>query len=245
MIKAVIFDLDGTLVQTEVLKATSYAKAIHFLTNKTVAEEAVMDVFGKYVGLSRREVVVGLYEEFRGQLQAGLDNGDSEYLQDRLIKKRLSIYHEILDDVELLSSHFCPYNLGLLFKMHAEDFRVVLATMSHRREVNRIVELMGIRDALDFILTRDDVREGKPNPEIYLKAKDELGIDANECLVIEDSVNGIRAGLSAKMHVLAVTNNVTRSSVHSSGLLNGKHIVDELEELIDTVEDLIENQKKQ
>jgi len=53
MIKVIIFDLDGTLIQTEVLKARSYARAIHILTKKAVAEEKVLAGFAKYVGLSR------------------------------------------------------------------------------------------------------------------------------------------------------------------------------------------------
>lgn len=235
MIKAVIFDMDGTLIQTEVLKAHSYAKAIHQLSSKSVSEQQVMDVFSKYVGLSRTEVVSGLYQEFNTMLEEKLEIENAEEIKDHIITKRLAIYREMLEDTRLLSGHFCPYSLGLFHKVHEEGLKVVLATMSHLPEASRIAKIMGIYEKFDLVLTRDDVNDGKPNPEIYLLAKEQLQLDSEECLVIEDSVNGIKAGLNAGMHVFAVTNDVTRQSVHECKLLEDEFIVDELTGLIDKV----------
>ncbi|WP_299532755.1 HAD family phosphatase [Ulvibacterium sp.] len=231
MIKALIFDLDGTLIQTEVLKATSYAQAIQQLTEQAVGEKQVMDVFGKFVGLSREKVVEGLYGEFQSELEQYLGTQDSDTIKERIINKRLFIYDEILQDAVLLSEHFCPFTLALLHKAHTEKFKIVLATMSHLPQAKRMTAILGIADKLDLTLTRDDVAKGKPNPEIYLKAKNVLQLNSDECLVIEDSVNGIKAGLKAGMQVFAVTNDVTRSSVHSCNLLEEAYIVDTLEEL--------------
>ena len=235
MIKAFIFDLDGTLIQTEVLKASSYAKAIQSLTRDDVQEQQVMEVFGNYVGLSRTEVVKGLYEVFSEELEANLNMTDSVSIQETLIEKRLFVYRKLLEDSELLSHHFCPFSLGLLQKVHSDGFQVVLATMSHATEANRVIDIMEIRDRLNLILTRDVVKEGKPDPEIYLMAADKLGLESRECIVIEDSVNGIRAGLRAGMHVFAVTNDVTRKSVHDCDLLEDQFIVDDLGELVGRV----------
>ncbi|WP_394972743.1 HAD family hydrolase [uncultured Croceitalea sp.] len=231
MIKAIIFDLDGTLIQTEVLKASSYAKAVNSITKGEITEDQVLTVFGKYVGLSRSEVVEGIYKEFLSAFQKHLLNLDTDTIKKIIIDTRLSLYHKMLNDEHLLAQHFCPFNLGLLHKASNDDFHVVLATMSHLKEVEKVVTLMEINDKLDLILTRDDVAEGKPNPEIYLKAKTKLNLNSDECLVIEDSTNGIRAGLDAGMHVFAVTNDVTRTSVHSSKLLKPEYIIDDLEEL--------------
>ncbi|WP_425235673.1 HAD family hydrolase [Ulvibacterium sp.] len=231
MIKALIFDLDGTLIQTEVLKATSYAQAIQHLTQNTIQEKQVLDIFGKYVGLSREKVVEGLYEEFSPELEYHLNSKDSTNVKEQIIKKRLSIYDEILKDEVLLSRHFCPFTLKLLHTAYSEKLKIVLATMSHLPQAKRMTTILGITDKLDLILTRDDVDKGKPNPEIYLKAKNTLHLDSDECLVIEDSVNGIKAGIAAGMQVFAVTNNVTRSSVHSYNLLEDTYIVDTLEDL--------------
>ncbi|WP_282159717.1 HAD family hydrolase [Ulvibacterium marinum] len=231
MIKALIFDLDGTLIQTEVLKATSYAQAIQQLTDHAVGEQQVLDVFGKFVGLSREKVVEGLYREFQSELELHLGSQDSDHIKEHIINRRLSIYDKILKDEVLLSKHFCPFTLKLLHKAHSEKLQIVLATMSHLPQTTRMTTILGIADKLDLILTRDDVDKGKPDPEIYLKAKNALQLGSDECLVIEDSVNGIKAGLSAGMQVFAVTNNVTRHSVHSCNLLDDAYIVDTLEDL--------------
>ena len=75
MIKALIFDLDGTLIQTEVLKASSYAQAISQLSNDKIREQEVLDIFQKYVGLSRPEVVAGLRGEFNEMLKTRIGDG--------------------------------------------------------------------------------------------------------------------------------------------------------------------------
>ena len=239
MIRALIFDLDGTLIQTEVLKAQSYAKAVNLLTAGDVSKQEVLHVFSKYVGLSRTEVLAGLYGEFRDALESGLGMESDTEIQQKLIDQRLSLYREMINDAELLSGHFCPYSLGLFHKVHAEGLKVVLATMSHLPEAQRIATIMGIFDKFDLVLTRDDVNDGKPDPEIYLLAAKKLGLRPDECLVIEDSVNGIKAAQNAKMHVFAVTNDVTRQSVHECRLLDPELIVDDLGELVERVERFI------
>lgn len=231
MIKAIIFDLDGTLIQTEILKANSYALAINSLTKDAVSVQKVLDGFTNYVGLSRTEVAEGLVEEFTPELQKNFVDDNNQSIQERVLSKRLSLYHEMINDNELLSKYFCPFNLGLLHALHKDKFLTVLATMSNLKEVDKVLDVMGIREQLDFVITREDVSEGKPDPEIYLKAKNLLHLESNECLVIEDSVNGIKSALNAGLNVFAVTNNITRQSVHASNFLTEKFIIDDNKEL--------------
>ena len=235
MTKAVLFDLDGTLIQTELLKARSYAQALHQLTQSTVTEKEGIDAFKDYVGLSRKEVVAGLATRFHKELAEHMKTDDSSVLQDKLINKRLEVYHAMLEDSKLLSGYFCPFNLALFHKVKQAGLQVVLATMSHRKEADRILKLMGIQDKFDLIRTRDDVKQGKPDPEIYIRAYQDLRLAPGECLVIEDSINGIKAALHAKTPVFAVTNDITRKSVHNSGLLDADFIIDNLSELVSKV----------
>ena len=228
MIQALIFDLDGTLVQTEVLKATSYARAAHILSRKAVAEQEVLDAFGSYIGQSRERVLQGLTDTFKMAFQQALDTDDMEVIKQRFIDKRLEIYRAILADEQLLSKHFCKDTLGLFHTAKRKQLKVVLATMSHLPEAKRITTIMGIYDQLDMVLTKDDVVQGKPHPEIYNLAKTKLGLSEKECLVLEDSVNGIKAAQAAKLPVFAVTNAITRESVHECQLLASKFIVDDL-----------------
>jgi len=241
MIKVIIFDLDGTLIQTEVLKARSYAQAINSLTKKAVSEEKVLEGFSKFVGLSRTEVVQGLTNEFQKDLIVIYEGETQEFLQQTILSKRLEIYKNMIEKTDLLSQFFCPYNLGLLHALHQDKFEISLATMSHMTEVDKILNALKIRDKLNLIMTRDGVSIGKPHPEIYLKSKDKLNVNSEECLVIEDSVNGIKAGLNAGMNVFAVTNDITRDAVHSANLLPNDFIVDDLTELKSRVYQFLSN----
>ncbi|MDT8402271.1 MAG: HAD family phosphatase [Bacteroidales bacterium] len=231
MIKAVIFDLDGTLIQTEVLKAGSYAKAIHQLTAGRVQEEKVLDGFSSYVGLSRTEVVEGLSLEFMSELALVYPGRKPGFIRQTIISKRLEIYGDMINNSELLSGFFCPFNIGLLNSLHKDHYITALATMSHMTEAERMLSIMNIRDKLSVIVTRDSVARGKPDPEIYLKVSAMLGIKPEECLVIEDSVNGIKAAVNAGMTVFAVTNDITRESVHKAEVLESQYIIDDLTEL--------------
>ncbi|QII43921.1 HAD family hydrolase [Flagellimonas oceani] len=230
-IKAVLFDLDGTLIQTEVLKADSYAMAISELTQGAVDKKQVSDIFNQFVGLSRTEVVQGLAKHYYKELSTHLSSDDLETIGEKLIEKRLALYREILDNTELLSKHFCTYTLGLFHRLKRENYTLVLATMSHLPEAKKVTEAIGIYDQFDLVLTRDDVANGKPAPDIYKKAKEHFGLNSEQCLVIEDSPNGIMAAQNAGMPVFAVTNSITRKSVHDCKLLDPRFIVDDLTQL--------------
>lgn len=223
--------MDGTLIQTEVLKAHSYAIAINKLTKGEIPEDRVLDVFNRFVGLSRQEVVDGLSGYFLVPLKKYLKTNDLNTIGETLIKKRLQIYRNILEDSSLLSKHFCSFTLGLFHRLYTDNFTLALATMSHLPEAKKVTEIMGIYDKFNLVLTRDDVENGKPEPDIYMEALRRLGLTSSECLVIEDSVNGIRAAQMAGIDVFAVTNSITRESVHHCKLLDSHFVVDDLDQL--------------
>lgn len=242
MIRAVIFDLDGTLIQTEVMKAQSYARTVNVLTGNVVSEETVLTGFKKYVGLSRKEVVKGLAEEFLEELADGNNGNSPEEIRHSIIIRRLELYKTMLNEPDLLSQFFCPYNLGLLNSLYNDNYILALATMSHMVEADKVLDTLKIKDKLGHIITSDIVINGKPHPEIYLKTVEMLKVRHDECIVIEDSVNGIRAALEAGLHVFAATNEITRESVHASGLLPAEFIIDDMTELKPRIYQFIENQ---
>lgn len=238
-IKAVLFDLDGTLIQTEVLKADSYAMAITELTKGTVEKKQVLEIFNQFVGLSRMDVVQGLSTHFYKELSTHLSGNTMEAIGKRLIERRLALYREVLENTALLSRHFCQYTLGLFHRLYRENYTLVLATMSHLPEAKKVTEAIGIYDKFNLVLTRDDVENGKPAPDIYNKAKEVLGLSPEQCLVIEDSPNGIMAAQNAGMPVFAVTNSITRESVHNCNLLDPYFIIDDLTQLETVVCDFL------
>lgn len=96
---------------------------------------------------------------------------------------------------------------------------------------------------MHFVASRDDVENGKPNPEIYLLVADELGVSPDVCLVIEDSPAGVEAALAAGMHCIAVTTPFTRKRLFESGILDERWIVDNPATLLDVVQQKFESLK--
>lgn len=229
MIRAMIFDLDGTLVQTERLKAISYARAAMELRPDAVTEDAVLTAFRDVVGLSRNEVATMLVERF------GLANAAAARMAEfgvatpwqAYIQLRLRHYEAILDDPDVLRRNQWPHNVNLLHAARQAGCKVGLATMSYCPQVQRVLGILDLMDAFDFVASHDDVEHGKPAPEIYLLVARELGVSPQECLVIEDSPTGVKAALAAGMPVIAVSTPFTRAALHAGSLLDARWMVDD------------------
>ena len=83
---------------------------------------------------------------------------------------------------------------------------VAIASSSHRDIIEAAMDVLGVRDVLGAIVSSDEVPLGKPEPDVYLLAASRLGVAPGRCLVVEDSVNGVRAGRAAGMTVVLVPN---------------------------------------
>jgi HAD superfamily hydrolase (TIGR01509 family) len=224
-----VFDLDGTLVQTERLKALSYARAAIELCPHEITEEEVLEAFKEVVGLSRQKVAQALVDRFNLESAARVrmaEFGVSAPWQ-AFVQVRLRIYEEMLADPEVLLSNQWPHNMALLEEARRAHCKVGLATMSYCAQVQRVLEILNLTDTFDFVASRDDVEHGKPDPEMYLLVAGELGVPPSECLVVEDSPTGVKAGLAAGMDVVAVSTPFTRRRLHEAALLPSGHVVDD------------------
>lgn len=233
-----VFDLDGTLVQTEKLKARSYALAAIELCTDSLNEQEVIDAYVDVVGLPRRQVATHLVDRFNltdKALTVAPALGVTTAWQ-ALVQVRLRYYEEMIGDGEMIRANVWPHNVELLRLARRTHCRTALATMSHCAQANRVLEALDLRGQFDFVATRDDVSNGKPNPEIYELVASELRSDPTDCLVIEDSPAGVEAALAADMRCVAVSTPFTRKPLHKSGLLDDRWIVDEPAGLLRTVE---------
>lgn len=238
MIRAWIFDMDGTLVQTERLKALSYARAAVDLCARELKEEEVIEAFKEVVGRSRAEVAQSLVARF------GLEQKATEHMAtfgvntpwQAYVQLRLQHYERMLDDPQILLRNQWPHNIDLLKQARREGCKTALATMSHCKRTNQVLSVLGLAGEFDFIATRDDIKKGKPSPEIYELVSRVLGIPPGECLVIEDSPAGVQAALSANMNVLAVSTPFTRARLRSANLLPQQWIVDDPGQLSEVLE---------
>lgn len=227
--RAVIFDLDGTLVQTESLKAESYARAAAQLRPGAVDAQAVIDAFDQCIGRPRDEVAQSLLDRF------GLADAAAKMQQqlsaatprDAYIALRMKIYEAMVSDRALLKRQELPYATSLVRHLKADGYPVALTTVSHRAQAMIVLDALGLRDQFDVIITIDDVVHGKPDPEIYLLAAKRLAIPPAQCLAVEDSLPGVRSAIAAGMQCVASTNDLTRDAVHAAAPLPGVQIVDD------------------
>src|SRR4029450_13167191 len=157
MIRAFVFDLDGTLVETGELKALSSARAATEL-RPDLNEGEVVAAFGDLVGLSRREVAVGLMRRFELEDAArarmaefGVGTPWQAYVQIRL-----GIYEKMLGDPKLIQEHRSPHNIALLRSVRQEGFPTALATQSHREQARRLLGILGLEDELDAAVPRHE-----------------------------------------------------------------------------------------
>ncbi len=241
MIRAMVFDLDGTLVQTERLKARSYARAAVELCPYTISEDEVLEAFKEVVGRSRREVATALVERFdlADKARARLDEFGVSTPWQAYVQVRLNYYEEMMAQPEVVRQNQWPHTMDLLRTAREWNCATALATMSGCDRARHVLQALELIDAFDFVATRDDVEQGKPDPEIYLLVSQELEIPPPQCLVMEDSPSGVAAALAAEMWCIAIATPFTRIRLHEQDLLPARWIVDEPDRLPQVVEKML------
>ncbi|MFC1997980.1 HAD family hydrolase [Chloroflexota bacterium] len=243
MIRAMIFDLDGTLVKTERLKALSYARAAVELCPNDIDEADVLEAFKDVVGLSRQKVAIELVDRFNlhDRARERMSEFGVKTPWQAYVQIRLRIYDQMLADPDVIRNNQWPHTMALLAQARLANCKVGLATMSYCQQARRVLDILGLMDSFDFVASRDDVEHGKPDPEMYLMVADELDVSPAECLVIEDSPTGVKAGLNAGMQVVAVSTPFTYKKLHQSNLIPPSHIVDDPDGLPDVVAHVVEH----
>ena len=111
----------------------------------------------------------------------------------------------------------------MLRGVRREGYLTAFSTRSRCEQARRVLDMLGLAEEFDVVVTRDDVEHGKPDPEMHLLAARELGVGSEECLAIEDSPAGVKAALAAGMEIVAVTTDLTRQKVRDTNLLDRSH----------------------
>jgi beta-phosphoglucomutase len=238
-----IFDLDGTLVQTEALKAQSYARAAVELRPGAISAHDIIVAYNDLVGRSREEVAAALLARFglepyaeRRMRELGAPTPLDAYME-----LRLRDYEAMISNGKLIREQEYPWSTALLRDVKRLGYPVGIATMSHRKHAVLVLERLGLEGAADVLVTREDVTEAKPSPEIYLLTAEKLGVEPRDCFVLEDSVPGIRAANAAGMCCVAITNDMTRDAVHAATVLPPERIVDDPARLGDVARAVLED----
>ena len=181
---AVIFDCDGTLVDSMSAHFDSWCEALELHGAAGVFKE---DVFHAMGGRPTQDIVVELNAEYDLKL-------DPESVA---IAKR-EAFLKRLDEVTLIDE------VAAFAKSLRGRMPLGIATGGSRRVVEKTLCRMGVSDWFDEVVTAEDVAEGKPSPEVFLKCAQMLDVDPTRCLALEDAPPGIVAARRAGMQVLVV-----------------------------------------
>ncbi len=213
MLDLLAFDLDGTLADTELLKADSYAWAAHQL-RPDVEQDAVRAAYTDCIGLSRQEIATSLLHRFDLEAAARQRDGSVPPWKS-YVGLRLERYRETLADGDLVRAHARTRATALVRESHRYARAVALVTTSGARNAGLVLGALGLADAFDTVVTADDVSATKPDPEGYLLALSRLGADARQSMAVEDSAAGVRGAVAAGLAVVAVPDRHTRPGVEA------------------------------
>ena len=185
---AVLFDLDGVLVDTEPWW-------------DEVRIEFAREHDRPWGPDDQHAVMGGNSREWAAVMRERLDLGhlEQDAIQDAIVAGVVAKYR---------AAAVLPLIPGAVETVRrvAATHLVAIASSAHRAVIGAAVDVLGLRAILDEIVSSDDVAAGKPDPAVYLLAAARLGVDPGRCLVVEDSVNGVRAGKAAGMTVALVPN---------------------------------------
>jgi len=186
-IKAIIFDMDGVLIE---------AKEWHF-----ESLNRALGLFG--MEISRHEHLVtydGLPTKKKLEM-ISLERGLS-YKLHNFINEMKQIY-----TMELIYTKCKPvfYHQYALARLKREGYRIAVGSNSIFKTVETMMELSQLVEYLEFFLSNQDVGKPKPDPEMYITAINRFGLKPAECLIVEDNENGIKAALASGAHLLKVS----------------------------------------
>ncbi len=188
MIQAVIFDMDGLMIDSEPIQSRAIEAVI-----RSYGKEPILNEYGVVQNFGMRaEDDWGAKKE-----QLGITEDTSI-----LIQKKSAIYTEMLKVAITVK----PGLQGLIRLFQAHGLPMAIGSSSSLSDIHLVVHHLGLETAFTTIVSGQDVTRGKPAPDIFLEAAKRLQIAPINCLVLEDALSGVEAGVRAGMKVIAVPN---------------------------------------
>lgn len=186
-LKAAIFDMDGVIIDSE---------PIHYQVNQEIYKELGIEIddqeYNTFIGLSNTDNWTILKEKYNLQdsieeLVARQNNKNIGHLENSNQQAIAGIKH-------------------LLEELEREDIKIALASSSSYKYIKAVLSKFGISDYFSIKVSGEDMDRGKPHPDIFLETARRLGVDAQDCMVIEDSKNGVKAAKGAGMKCIGFIN---------------------------------------
>ena len=185
MKKAVIFDMDGLMINSERVTFEGYQLVMRKL-GLSISEDFYKQLLGKTLPTA--------YQIFY-----------NEYGDDFPMEQVLNDVHQYMAD--LFDQEGVPLKKGLLellIYLKENNYKTIVATSSTRKRVDHILGLADIIKYFDDSICGDEVTHGKPHPEVFLRACEKLGVNPSDAIVLEDSEAGIQASYDANIKVICI-----------------------------------------
>ena len=204
-IKAILFDMDGVLIEAKDWHYEALNEALKLFG----CEISMYDHLVTFDGLPTKDKLNML--STLGKLPKDLQPIINKMKQKHTMRM-------ILNKCRPLFAH--QYALS---KLHAEGYKMAVCSNSIRKSVEVMIQQAGLEKYFEFYVSNEDVDKGKPDPEMYTKAMEKMNLRPEDCLILEDNENGIRAAKASGGHLLKI------GEVTDVTYLNIKERIEEIE----------------
>jgi beta-phosphoglucomutase len=185
-IKAVLFDMDGVLIEAKEWHYQAFNKALN-LFGISISEHDHIKTFDGLPTKKKLEILA---------LHHDLPEERHEFINEMKQQYTMEMIHAKCKP--------CPIHQFALSNLQSMGYKMALCSNSIRNTVEIMMKKAELDKYFDIMISNEDVSKGKPDPEMYLKAMAYLGLHPQECLIIEDNENGIKAARAAGGHLLIV-----------------------------------------
>lgn len=190
MISAVIFDMNGVIIDDEWIHSLAFQEVLKEYDVNITEEDYDKYSLGVPVDASFENIIKAFDLKLDVTIEELVEKERVSY--NRLVEGKMKAVPGVIETIKKLS----------------KKYKIALATSSKLEEAENVLSHFKIKKYFDEIITVDDVKHGKPDPEIYLLAAKRLNVPVEECVVFEDAAHGVDAAKAAGMRVIGITTNL-------------------------------------
>lgn len=197
--RGIIFDMDGVIIDSEPIHVDIEKELLERLGGEMNEKE-----HANFIGTTDAHMWSILKEKYN--LKPSVKE---------IIDMKREMFLNSIDRIQLIDGV-----LDFIKSLHKMGYRLGLASSNNRRSVMAIVEKFQLGKYMDVIMSGEDVKNGKPNPEIFLNTAKKMGLKPSSCIVIEDAENGVKAANAAGMKCIAIKgHNIGHQDLSSANII--------------------------